>query len=289
VSLTERATTDFKEWSETIQSKTKWSRRNLLRTQLRRFRVRDGVRLCLPETLARTRFDPPMRELFRHWIWRSRTRTGVEVALRPFTADLHILHEIWDFHVYDPPAIQSIRPRIILDVGAHIGLYSLYAATAFHPERIIAVEPEPGNFQLLVRNLQLNNLRNVVAIEAALVGHTREVSLFQSMSNSGGHSIVRESGHSIMVRGLSTHDLFEAVAVDRVDFMKMDCEGAEFEILLNTPEASIERISQMVFEYNLDAYGPEGLQRIITRLMGCGLVVEVLPSSQYEGIVFAYR
>jgi FkbM family methyltransferase len=125
----------------------------------------------------------------------------------------------------------------VLDVGAHIGGFTVRAARKVGPTgRVIAVEAAPTNYQLLESNLRLNDLGNVTALN---VGAWREpTTLTMHLSGlSGGHSIeeryanIHESGEVAEVRVDTIDNLLAKQGVDRVDFVKMDIEGAEIEAI----------------------------------------------------------
>ena len=122
---------------------------------------------------------------------------------------------------YDHPAVRELRhPKVILDAGAHIGLASVFFANLFPSASIIAVEPNPRNFGLLLENIRpYPNIRAVNA--AAWPQHTKlEVDdLCDSWASS-----VRESPNGV-VPGLPLSSL-----VLEADILKIDVEGSEKEI-----------------------------------------------------------
>jgi len=81
--------------------------------------------------------------------------------------------------------------------------------------------------------------------------------------------------------------LLDEYGIDDVDLMKMDCEGAEREVLLESPQADLDRIDQIVLEYSLDTYGLSGLLEITTRLQAIGFDVWSYPSTETLGVVHA--
>ena len=124
---------------------------------------------------------------------------------------------------------------VVLDVGAHVGYYSLLAARQVGPTgKVHAFEPEPSNHQLLLENIQRNGYTNVVALKQAVLNQVGPTTLFLTALDNGRHSAYRhglpERG-SIEVDG-TTLDAFLASIPDRgVDLVKLDVEGAELAVL----------------------------------------------------------
>jgi len=134
---------------------------------------------------------------------------------------------------------------VVLDVGAHVGVISIYLART-HPDiRIIAYEPMPDNFARLQRNLQSNGVTTVEAVNMAVTGTGGRVELARAEGNSGGHSAyTHANGNGVGVPSRTLAQVLEAHGVERVALLKIDCEGAEYEILTSStaPLGLIERI-----------------------------------------------
>lgn len=125
------------------------------------------------------------------------------------------------------------KATVCLDVGAHIGKFTVFAARELGPQgTVFAFEPEPSNFSMLERNLRLNKLDNVRPFKTACGAENGEASLFLCDYNTGAHSMNARIGEQqipIQVRKLD--DLLEEVGVDRVDILKMDVEHAEADVI----------------------------------------------------------
>lgn len=135
------------------------------------------------------------------------------------------------------------RATRILEIGANIGFYTVQGARAAPGASYIAVEPHPGNFALLKRNLALNSITHVSAIAAAVVGtkHADRMTLsvpdadlsgapLGSFLSSGGE-ISRDSSTSYEVDVVEAGEL-----VKGVDLIKLDVEGYEYLILSSIEE-----------------------------------------------------
>jgi FkbM family methyltransferase len=126
---------------------------------------------------------------------------------------------------------------VVIDIGAHVGLFSCYVAKRYPFLRVVAVEPVPPNFASLQANLRANGLSNVTALNLAVTGDGRDVDIMVDLRrNSGGGSAqqrrVRVPTHSYFTVASTTLDaLLEEHAGGRCKLLKIDCEGSEHEVL----------------------------------------------------------
>ena len=132
---------------------------------------------------------------------------------------------------WEPEATKIIRDNLaegqtFVDCGAHIGYFSLLASRIVGPSGlVVAFEPWPINFQYLVANLGLNSVRNVVPIMMPLWESNALLSINQSNENTGD---VRVSENLGDYPAMTLDRLF---APNTVDFLKIDCQGADQKIL----------------------------------------------------------
>ena len=123
----------------------------------------------------------------------------------------------------------SLTPEdVVLDVGAHVGFFAIPISSQVW--RVVAYEPSPANYKLLKRNIRSNKVENVIAVHAAIAPSTGPVTLNLGVQGTTGHSISnkKRGGVSVEVPGVSIVD-----AIDRWQptVLKLDCEGAEWDIL----------------------------------------------------------
>lgn len=126
------------------------------------------------------------------------------------------------------------KGNFVVDVGANIGYFSLIFAKLVNMEgQVFAFEPEPQNFELLKKNFSINNYQNIVCERKAVSDKNGNLRLYLSES-SGKHSIFRNNAHknSINVECIKLDDYFEEKKlIDKIDFVKIDVEGAELQVL----------------------------------------------------------
>ena len=127
---------------------------------------------------------------------------------------------------------------VVIDIGAHVGLFSIYLAKRHPFLKVFAFEPFPANFRNCVENLRLNNVENVVLSPKAIANESRLLSMATDPYNSGGASaVVRAFESNGIVRdipSIALDEVFSLHKIDRCKLLKIDCEGMEYEILSGT-------------------------------------------------------
>ena len=150
------------------------------------------------------------------------------------TVDEHLVKDIYLNNVYE----RLFSPKngdIVIDAGAHIGVFSLKAAKQVGDKgKVLAFEPEPSNFRFLIRNVKANNLHNVHAFQVAL-GETKSFAPLylaqQSWANSLCRDLLGANTPSISVPVWALDDFLKSYSISFVDFLKIDVEGYEIEVL----------------------------------------------------------
>lgn len=131
--------------------------------------------------------------------------------------------------------IERLLPEggTFLDVGAHVGFYSLVAARKVGPSgRVFAFEPEPDNFRLLRKNIAENGCENITAVPAAVSVRSGRAEMFVSPQGNDRHSLFRNPGSPVHERKetvdtMTLDDFAASLGWPAIDLVKMDIEGAE--------------------------------------------------------------
>jgi FkbM family methyltransferase len=174
------------------------------------------------------------------------------------------LKDIFDQRIYH---FESRRANpLILDCGSNIGLSLLYFASAYPQSRIIAFEPDPTIFPCLQENMSLNRVRSARLVHAALSIGSGTMTL---LSDGGCGSCLAQHAADDGPSPSSTHDVpsvrLRDYLTEPVDFLKMNIEGAECEVLEDT-EDLLPLVEQMVIEYHHLPGLPRTLDRILAVL-----------------------
>ena len=141
--------------------------------------------------------------------------------------------------------------KTIIDIGANIGTYSLFAAKKFPHSNIYAYEPEKSTFRVLKKNLEENGVKNVKSFRLG-VSSKPGFRYFYTYQASGFTSLLptRKDGKRQKVKVTTLLKIFKDNLIKTCGLIKMDCEGAEYEILLNCPDSLFKRIKAFVLEYH---------------------------------------
>jgi FkbM family methyltransferase len=146
-----------------------------------------------------------------------------DLWLRTRAGDLFVLHEVLVTECYEIPRGLGIEPTMIVDLGANVGITTLYYARRFPAARFVCVEPDPANAALLRRNVDHLGDR-VVVIEAAITARSGVVA-FDDSGWSWGVQLRAGGAGGRAVAGLSMPDLMARIGAPSVDLVKIDIEN----------------------------------------------------------------
>lgn len=170
----------------------------------------------------------------------------VRMTLRGDTADENIMRAVRWQNEYGLPAWMPPETRV-LDVGAHVGSFTV-AAWERGSRNVVSYEPEAENWTLLCENVA--GLPGVTVHNEALWSRSGEfLSMQPSLdpANTGGGSVVPTLGS---IPTISLRDAMASAGFEEIDFLKIDCEGAEIEILSAADESTLGRIRHIAGEYH---------------------------------------
>lgn len=186
---------------------------------------------------------------------------GCILAAPPIMPFRAMFSEIIESECYLPSAKFRIRPGdTVLDIGANVGLFSIWASLNVPSARIFAFEAASDNYMALAYNVQSNHLKGISTYHYAVSdGNSTHTTLYRGF-HGGIHSIRSEYRNwdpskkiprkTEKVRTITLVRIFQRFKIKKVDFMKLDCEGAEYEILFSAPERILSRIRRIVGEYH---------------------------------------
>ncbi len=167
--------------------------------------------------------------------------------------DLCMIIEIYMTHDYSEKLNYKINPwDVVVDIGAHIWLFSIYAAIQW--ARVIALEPELRNFGFLKKNIELNNFQeSITPLNYALYSKEWKGNVVFSAWNTWGHEvkITTDSTAGQEIQMISINQLLELQKLDHIDLMKIDIEGGEFPIFESMTPTDSEKILCIVWEYHI--------------------------------------
>jgi FkbM family methyltransferase len=192
---------------------------------------------------------------------------GAQFRTRVNTSDALMIWEVWRAKVYDDQRIPISAGDVVVDMGAHIGAFAVRAAQIAHLGQVYAYEASIKNFALLTENCQLNGLENLYIENSAVSDHRGQMPLYTPANNSILSSLLQDtSGFVEMVQAITFADIIAEHALTQIDFLKVDVEGAEFDILLACSAETFAKIRRMVIEYH-EFEGDERTYRDLTDLL----------------------
>ena len=179
--------------------------------------------------------------------------------------------------VYGLESIPFRDGDVVLDIGTHVGLVSLYLAKRWPFLRIHAFEPHPVNYRNCAENLRINGVANVRLTRQAVTADGRAVELRCLPCNTGGATAVFDMpGAGAAVPAPST--TLAAVCAQalppggRCRLLKLDCEGMEYEILRE--EGALDRIDYLAAELHYGYGADDGPARALAAHCGSFLPAE---------------
>jgi FkbM family methyltransferase len=174
-----------------------------------------------------------------------------------------------DFITREEGIIEHFTPKqgdIVVDIGAHMGRYTIISSKRVGTNgKVIALEAHPGNFEMLNRNIKLNQLTNVIPLNYAVYSKETKIKLYLPEEESG-YTIY----NTIMPNRAGTEDKFVEVNANTLDFLlqlkgitdvnwvKIDVEGAEFEVLKGATNmlSKSKDIALLIEVHGSDNYNP---------------------------------
>jgi len=182
-------------------------------------------------------------------------RNGLKYEINTNTNEIGTLTEIWHLGIYDRFLPRLKTDSTVIDIGANIGTFSIKAAHFAHRGKVFSFEPFPKNFETLKENIAVNNFEKIITpFNIAISGRNEEIDLFYHDRDSGGGSFHRygdlETLKSIKVKCITLDEVFKENQINFCDFLKLDCEGAEEDILLNASKETIQKIKTITIEWH---------------------------------------
>ena len=200
---------------------------------------------------------------------------------RAQTNDALIVSETHEFPLRQ--FFEEIEEGIFVDIGAHVGKYTVQVARQLQDGRgkVISIEAHPGNYGILVKNIKLNNLTNVIALNVACWFENGKVKLYQdseSTTTAAYSAVETFQGDYVTVDTKKLDDILKEFKIDMVSFMKLDVEEAELEVLRGAEQLLRQnKILKIIFESHTQTM-KEKCKSILEQ---CGYTLEYAGISYY--------
>jgi FkbM family methyltransferase len=161
---------------------------------------------------------------------------GIEapVFIRLGTTDMVVLSQVFTERQYD--LALPFTPKVIIDAGANIGLSAVFFANKYPEALVVAVEPEPSNYDMLLKNSAAHP--NITPVRAALWKEPGQLKLEDpGEGHYGFKTAALTEGVAVdgrLVQAMTVEDVLSRIGATAVDILKLDVEGAEKEVLENS-------------------------------------------------------
>jgi len=199
------------------------------------------------------------RVLRGYGIYSLSSRSGIKIRGSKNDNLLRLWNEIFIDNSYRISNMSIKETDIILDIGANIGLFSINVSQ-YTKNKIFALEPHPENFTQLKDNVKLNGIKNVACINLGLQGENDGSRYFLNNSNHAGFIMenalteknigsVRTS-EKLSLACITFQELCNTHAINKVNLLKLDCEGAEGEIIKSLSKHDMDIIEKFVIEFH---------------------------------------
>lgn len=218
---------------------------------------------------------------------------GVSLSAPQDMPLLEVLHEVYYSRDYTPPGFE-IRPSDqVVDIGANVGIFSIYAAHRTK-KTIHAYEPFPPTIEYLRANLENNGIHNVVVHQCAVTSTSIESARLFLSNSIGGHRLFQANDQEVLeqyieVPTVTLPEIMERQKMKIIDHLKIDCEGAEGVIFSSTSTDYLKRIQKIALEFH-DNVSSLNHKEIIALFEKSGFSCSVKWNRQFPvGYIYAKR
>ncbi len=166
------------------------------------------------------------------------------ISLRPKTSDLATFYQVFvngEYNVKFPD-----NPKVIIDCGANVGMFSLYAKNKFPDARLICIEPDKSNFEVLQKNLSAYS--DVSLENAGLWNRETGLRIHDKYEMGNWAMVVEETDDQPDLHAISMDRLMSKYALQRIDILKIDIETSEKSVFAAGYENWLPKVKMIIIE-----------------------------------------
>ena len=169
-----------------------------------------------------------------------------------------VFKEIFMEDFYESEKLMAKLPSnpLVIDVGANAGFFNVLLFSKLKTAQVFAYEPLPSNIQLFQKTIKRNTaMKNIELIQAAVTGSPKDsIELYTEDTQDNtvvssvfaGFNKLNQKKISVPAQSLAT--IIEKNDLEKVDLLKLDCEGSEYDIIYNTDASVLKKVNMMVIE-----------------------------------------
>ncbi len=177
----------------------------------------------------------------------------------------------------------------IIDIGGHLGFFSIMATTLNPNVTIYLFEPHMGNYEILKANLKNNRIKNVIPKQLAVSSVIGQTQLLLSKEDLN-HSLtkaIEPTGETQIIQTTTLERIYQKNRIQKVDLLKLDCEGCEFDVIYNAPDEIFKKTDNIFLEYH-DWTDGENHNKLKSFLESKGYKVSDFPNSKMQELGFLW-
>lgn len=231
--------------------------------------------------------------LFRKQPTLIQLKNGCQFRVRNLM-DVWILKETCLDREYEKTSLPIQDGWKVIDIGAGMGDFSILTAREHPGCTVYAFEPFQESFDMLTANIALNAAANIRTFPIAISAKTGKMTLFatgEAVQHTTTDSTVSgDAANAMQVEGISLDDMFAQNQLGVCDYLKIDCEGGEYDILFHTSENTLRKIRHICMEYH-DGFTRFSHTDLEKFLREHGFQVQTTPNRvhHYLGFLYAHR
>ena len=169
------------------------------------------------------------------------------LIVRNNTTDRAVFYDIFVLKDYNIPI--AMAPRLIIDAGAYVGYASLFFASKYPSAKIVSIEPEDSNFEILEKNTA--RLPNIKRIKAGLWYRDGFLRMVDRGTGHWGYAVKEVTDfENYDVRAVSINTILENSGFDIIDILKIDIEGSEKELFSQNFDSWIGKVRVIIIEFH---------------------------------------
>ena len=202
---------------------------------------------------------------------------GLDFAFREGTTDEIIIGNRASYRLSSLLPQSTLKDNdVIINIGAHIGVFALIASSVVPRGKVYAIEASKDTFNLLRINVAINKLENISIHQIAVADKKGLCTLYHDTGH-WGHSITKQiSRHTEIVNSLTLEDFLTENGIKRCNFLYLNCEGAEFPILLSSSRHTLEKFEMILADCHTHLWLKNTIDDLLSHLQANGLDARLL-------------
>lgn len=218
---------------------------------------------------------------------------NLTIYYRKETADENVISHSFENDIFMPVINNHVEfspEDVVFDLGAHIGTLSILLSKLLIKGQIYSFEASKSTFEILKINVKKNRLQNIKIINKAVTKKSGRVKLYKSIDGNWGDSIFTKNFRDYeFSESVSLDDFINENELSKIKLVKMNIEGAEFEIINNLSSSSFAIIENFLILYHLDLDKTFDLSMITSNLEKHGFAIHFYHKSTIRGWIMATK